>query len=69
MEEATKNKLWAGGVVGALAWGALGPERRRKAGELLLSFLNAVAVAEERKRMEQAAMQSQASQQAATPGS
>ena len=45
MEEATKDKLWAGGVIGALAWGALGPERRRKAGELLLWFLNAVAVA------------------------
>ena len=67
MEEATKNKLLAGSVIGALAWGALGPERRRKAGELLLSFLNAVAVAKERKRLEQAAIQSQASQQATTP--
>ena len=67
MEEATKNKLLAGGAIGALAWGALGPERRRKAGELLLSFLNAVVVAEERKRLEQAAMQSEASQQAVAP--
>ena len=67
MEEETKNKLLAGGAIGALAWGALGPEGRRKAGELLLSFLSAVAVAEERKHLEQAAMEGQASQQTVMP--
>ena len=69
MREETKNKLLASGIVGTLAWLALGPEGRRKAGDLLAQFVVAVAEAEERKSIEQSSMEAQPSQQTMTsPG-
>ena len=67
MDEKTKDRLLAGGVIGAFVWQVLGPEGRQKQGGHLAWFLNAVAVAEERKRLEPAAMQNQAWQPAVSP--